>query len=182
VGDNESAVEVVSKILKGELTEAFNILKPIDKFGEKYLEAMKNKLEFLTQEGGKKKLRPEIIADLIKDISSLKIMGHSSDIAEAKSDLAEIEQTLQDLTNNVLRPAISLITTGIKKVKDFIGNFSISNIVITIGDSISSAISGLFTKIRGMLPKWLGGTGNDTPPPEPPPKPKPCPNPDELPK
>ncbi len=37
VGDNESAVEVVSKILKGELTEAFNILKPIDKFGEKYL-------------------------------------------------------------------------------------------------------------------------------------------------
>ncbi|MCD2401729.1 DUF759 family protein [Borreliella bissettiae] len=182
VGDNESAVEVVSKILKGQLTEAFNILKPIDKFGEKYLEAMKNKLELLTKEGGKKKLRPEIIADLIKDISSLKIMGHSSDIAESKSDLAEIEQTLQDLTNSVLRPVISLITTGIKKVKDFIGNFSISNIVTTIGDSISSAISGLFTKIRGMLPKWLGGTGNDTPPPEPPPKPKPCPNSDELPK
>ncbi len=182
VGDNESAVEVVSKILHGELTEAYNYLKPIDKFGEKYLEAMKNKLEFLTQEGGKQKLRPEIIADLIKDISSLKIMGYSSDIEQAEDDLADIEQTLKDLTNNVLRPVISLITNGIKKVKDFIGNFSLSGLVTNIGNSISNAIAGLFTKIRGMLPKWLGGTGNDNPPPEPPPKPKPCPNSDELPK
>ncbi|WP_210376271.1 DUF759 family protein, partial [Borreliella burgdorferi] len=138
--------------------------------------------EFLTQEGGKKKLRPEIIADLINDISSLKIMGYSSDIEQAEDDLADIEQTLQDLTNNVLRPAISMITDGIKKVKEFIGNFSLPGLINTIGNSISSAISGLFTKIRGMLPKWLGGTGNDNPPPEPPPKPKPCPNSDELPK
>uniref|UniRef100_UPI003BF52DA7 DUF759 family protein n=1 Tax=Borreliella afzelii TaxID=29518 RepID=UPI003BF52DA7 len=76
-------------------------------FGKKYLEAMKDKWEFLTQEGGKLELRPEKILELIRDISSLKITGHSSDVNQAKSDLAKIEQTLENVTNNVLTPIIS---------------------------------------------------------------------------
>ncbi len=143
VGDNESAVEVVSKILKGELTEAFNILKPIDKFGEKYLEAMKNKLEFLTQEGGKKKLRPEIIADLIKDISSLKIMGHSDEVARAKSNLAKIEQNLEDVTNNVLMPVIGKISGILEKIMKFDFKQIIQDVVNGIKDGVSGAFNGI---------------------------------------
>ncbi|ACN55362.1 DUF759 family protein [Borreliella burgdorferi] len=143
VGDNESAVEVVSKILKGELTEAFNILKPIDKFGEKYLEAMKNKLEFLTQEGGKKKLRPEIIADLIKDISSLKIMGHSDELSSAKSKLDKIEQSLEKTTSKVLMPVIGKITDIIDNVMDFDFNKIIEKVVDGIRDGLSGALNGI---------------------------------------
>ncbi len=146
VGDNESAVEVVSKILKGELTEAFNILKPIDKFGEKYLEAMKNKLEFLTQEGGKKKLRPEIIADLINDISSLKIMGHSDKLSEGKSKLDKIEQSLEKTTSKVLMPVIGKITDIIDKVMDFDFNKIIKDIV----DAITGGIKGAFDGIKNI--------------------------------
>ncbi|MCD2375738.1 DUF759 family protein [Borreliella burgdorferi] len=146
VGDNESAVEVVSKILKGELTEAFNILKPIDKFGEKYLEAMKNKLEFLTQEGGKKKLRPEIIADLINDISSLKIMGHSDKLSEGKSKLDKIEQSLEKTTSKVLMPVIGKITDIIDNVMDFDFNKIIKDIV----DAITGGIKGAFDGIKNI--------------------------------
>ncbi|WP_418906209.1 DUF759 family protein (plasmid) [Borreliella burgdorferi] len=146
VGDNESAVEVVSKILKGELTEAFNILKPIDKFGEKYLEAMKNKLEFLTQEGGKKKLRPEIIADLIKDISSLNIMGHSDEVALAKSNLAKIEQNLEDVTNNVLMPVIGKISGILEKIM----NLNFKQILKDIVDAITGGIKDAFDGIKNI--------------------------------
>ncbi|AEL19094.1 conserved hypothetical protein (plasmid) [Borreliella bissettiae DN127] len=146
VGDNESAVEVVSKILKGELTEAFNILKPIDKFGEKYLEAMKNKLELLTKEGGKKKLRPEIIADLIKDISSLKIMGHSDKVSKAKSDLAKIEQTLENVTSDVLMPVIGKISGILDKIM----NFDFKKIIKDVVDAIKSGISGAFDGIKNI--------------------------------
>ncbi|WP_367604228.1 DUF759 family protein (plasmid) [Borreliella burgdorferi] len=146
VGDNESAVEVVSKILKGELTEAFNILKPIDKFGEKYLEAMKNKLEFLTQEGGKKKLRPEIIKDLLKDISSLNIMGHSDEVARAKSNLAKIEQNLEDVTNNVLMPVIGKISGILEKIMKL--NFK--QILQDIVDAIKGGITGAFDGVKNF--------------------------------
>ncbi|MGF7102270.1 Pyruvate/2-oxoacid:ferredoxin oxidoreductase gamma subunit/tetrahydromethanopterin S-methyltransferase subunit G [Borreliella kurtenbachii] len=146
VGDNESAVEVVSKILKGELTEAFNILKPIDKFGEKYLEAMKKKLEFLTQEGGKKKLRPEIITDLIKDISSLNIMGHSDKVAEAKSKLDKIEQSLEKTTSKVLMPAIGKITDLI----DTVMGFDFNKIIQKIVDAIKGGITGAFDGVKNF--------------------------------
>ncbi|WP_422850062.1 DUF759 family protein, partial [Borreliella afzelii] len=109
--DNESAVKVVSQLLKGNATEAYDMLKPIDDFGKKYLEAMKDKWELSTKEGGKLELRPEKILELIRDISSLKIPGHSSDVNKAKSNLAKIEQTLQNLTNDVLTPIISKIST-----------------------------------------------------------------------
>ncbi|OJH14170.1 hypothetical protein ER70_10315 (plasmid) [Borreliella bissettiae] len=146
VGDNESAVEVVSKILKGELTEAFNILKPIDKFGEKYLEAMKNKLEFLTQEGGEKKLRPEIIADLIKDISSLKIMGHSDKLSEGKSKLDKIEQTLENVTSDVLMPVIGKISGILDKIM----NLNFKQILQDIVDAIKGGISSAFGGIKNI--------------------------------
>ncbi|WP_418885700.1 DUF759 family protein [Borreliella tanukii] len=170
--DNESAVNVVSQLLKGNATEAFDMLKPIDDFGKKYLEAMKDKWELSTKEGGKLELRPEKILELIRDISSLKITGHSSDVNEAKSDLANIEQTLQDLTNNVLRPIISTVSTGINFVKNiFSEGFTISGFISKIGTSMTDAIKsafsgftiqGIIDKVRAFLPKWMGGTGNVT--------------------
>ncbi|WP_418909445.1 DUF759 family protein (plasmid) [Borreliella sinica] len=185
--DNESAVKVVSQLLKGNATEAFDMLKPIDDFGKKYLEAMKDKWEFSTKEGGKLKLRPEKILELIKDISSLKITGHSSDVNEAKSDLVNIEQTLQDLTNDVLRPIISTVSHGIDFVKKFIGNFTIDGFIKNIGTSVTDAVTGAFkgvvSGIRSFLPKWMGGTGtvNETVPiKDTTPKPTPSPNSDDT--
>ncbi|WP_422849871.1 DUF759 family protein [Borreliella afzelii] len=144
--DNESAVNVVSQLLKGKATEAFDMLKPIDDFGKKYLEAMKDKWEFLTQEGGKLELRPQKILELIRDISSLKITGHSSEVNEAKSNLAKIEQTLENVTNNVLRPIISKISTFIDKVS----NFDFKKILNDIVKSIKEGISGAFDGIKNV--------------------------------
>ncbi|APS99080.1 hypothetical protein Bmayo_05330 (plasmid) [Borreliella mayonii] len=143
VGDNESAVEVVSKILKGELTEAFNILKPIDKFGEKYLEAIKVKLELLTKEGGKLKLRPQIIEGLIKDISSLNIMGHSDKLQRGKSDLANIEQALEKGTANVLMPLIGKISDILENIMKLNFKQILQDIVDAITGGISGAIGGI---------------------------------------
>ncbi|WP_418455473.1 DUF759 family protein (plasmid) [Borreliella californiensis] len=146
VGDNESAVQAVSKILKGELTEAYNILKPIDKFGEKYLEAMKDKLELLTKEGGKLKLRPEIIEGFIKDISSLKIMGHSDKLSEAKSKFDKIEQSLEKGAANVLMPMIGKISDILEKIM----SFDFKKIIKDVVDAIKSGISGAFDGIKNM--------------------------------
>ncbi|WP_418457457.1 DUF759 family protein [Borreliella andersonii] len=65
------------------------------------------------------KLRLQEIEGVIKDLLSLNIFNPSSDVNKAKSDLANIEQTLQDLTNDVLRPTLGNISTIITKVKNF---------------------------------------------------------------
>ncbi|EEF84095.1 conserved hypothetical protein (plasmid) [Borreliella spielmanii A14S] len=144
--DNESAVNTVSQLFKGNATEAFDKLKPIDDFGKKYLETMKDKWELSTKEGGNLKLRPEKVLELIKDISSLKITGHSSDVNKAKSDLAKIEQTLENVTNNVLTPIISKISTFIDKVS----NFNFSDLLKEIGDAIKNGISGAFDGVKNV--------------------------------
>ncbi|WP_421114475.1 hypothetical protein QIA00_05100 (plasmid) [Borreliella americana] len=78
------------------------------------------------------KLRLQEIEGVIKDLLSLKIFNPSSDVKKAKSDLVNIEQTLQDLTNDVLRTTLSNISTIITKVK----NFNFSNFLKKITDSI----------------------------------------------
>ncbi|WP_418905971.1 DUF759 family protein [Borreliella carolinensis] len=142
--NNKSAVEAVSQILKGNFTEAFNLLSPIDKFGEKYLEAIKDKLKIRTDRGDKLKLRPHMIKDFMNDALSLHIIRHLNDVNKAKSDLAKIEQTLQNLTNDVLMPAIGLATEIIHKVK----NFDFKKIIDNIVDSIKEAMDGAFSGIK----------------------------------
>lgn len=107
---------------------------------------MKDQWEFLTQEGGKLELRPQKVLELIEDISSLKIPGHSSDVNKAKSNLAKIEQTLQNLTNDVLTPIISKISTFIDKVS----NFDFKKILNDIVKSIKEGISGAFDGIKNV--------------------------------
>ncbi|WLN24789.1 hypothetical protein [Borreliella bavariensis] len=85
----------------------------------------------------------------------MNIFNPSSDVNKAKSDLANIEQTLQDLTNNVLRPVISTIFTGINFVKNFIGNFTLSGFIKDITSSVTGAISGAFDKLGKYIRSFL---------------------------
>ncbi|MGF7102265.1 DUF759 family protein [Borreliella kurtenbachii] len=143
--NNESAVGAVSQILKGNFTEAFNLLKPIDKFREKHLEAIKDKLEPRTKEGRELHPRPQAIVDVINDILSLKILGYSNEVQKAKSDLANIEQTFQNLTNDVLQPIISKVSTIIDTIIKFNFKKILDDIVGSIKEAISSAFAGLKT-------------------------------------
>ncbi|WP_419255504.1 DUF759 family protein, partial [Borreliella afzelii] len=108
-----------------------------------------------TQEGGKLELRPQKVLELIEDISSLKIPEHSSDVNKAKSDLAKIEQTLQNLTNDVLTPIISKISTFIDKVS----NFDFKKILNDIVNSIKEGISGAFDGIKNVGSSVVNAVG-----------------------
>uniref|UniRef100_UPI00359C34AB DUF759 family protein n=2 Tax=Borreliella afzelii TaxID=29518 RepID=UPI00359C34AB len=70
----------------------------------------------------------------------------SSEVNKAKSDLANIEQTLQDLTNDVLQPVLGKVATILDRIKDF--NFS--NFLKDIKDSIKEGISGAFSGLKNV--------------------------------
>ncbi|WP_420025072.1 DUF759 family protein [Borreliella valaisiana] len=142
-GSNESAVEIVSEMLLGNMQKAYDLMKPIDKFGKKYLESARKLIEMKTQEGGDLKLRPQAIKDLMKDLLSLKIEGHFDELNKAKSNIAKIEQNLQNATTKVLMPIIGKISDLIEKVMNFNFRQLLQDIVDGIKDGISGALSGI---------------------------------------
>ncbi|WP_420025747.1 DUF759 family protein (plasmid) [Borreliella yangtzensis] len=140
---NESAVEIVSEMLKGNMQKAYDLMKPIDDFGKKYLESARKLIEMKTQEGGDLKLRPQAIKDLMRDLLSLKITGHSDELNRAKSNLAKLEQNLQNATTKVLMPIIGKISDLIEKVMNFNFQNLINDIVQGIKDGVSGALGGI---------------------------------------
>ncbi|MBB6043601.1 DUF759 family protein (plasmid) [Borreliella yangtzensis] len=151
-GSNESAVEIVSEMLLGNMQKAYDLMKPIDKFGKKYLESARSLLEMKTKEGGDLKLRPQAIKDLMRDLLSLKITGHSDELNRAKSNLAKLEQNLQNATTKVLMPIIGKISDLIEKVM----NFNFKDLINDIVNGIRDGVKGVFGGIKNIGSK-VGG-------------------------
>lgn len=78
-------------------------------------------------------------------------MGHSDEVALAKSNLAKIEQNLEDVTNNVLMPVIGKISGILEKIMDL--NFK--QILKDIVDAITGGIKGAFDGIKTLAAHYI---------------------------
>ncbi|WP_418906561.1 DUF759 family protein (plasmid) [Borreliella turdi] len=154
---SENAVKAVDNLLRGEGNELFDLLKN-SKVGNKYIEDAK----IAWQSGAQVDLESRItkMIEMFKDFKSFGIANKATTAESIQSNLASAEQTLSNMTTNVLEPLLKLV----KQITEYLNGFTFKTHII---EPFFKGLKGLFAKLP-----YIGWALEDTPTSNPP-KPKP---------